>query len=100
MKNNYLCLEVENVNIEEEKKALMKQFECQQGNLSEYTERQAHQQATLDKKALESDNFVIKRALKTLNLPSKNWNKRRTTGTKTSGLSVMRNPTKMNSSTS
>merc|ERR1711953_88436 len=34
-------LEAENVNMEEEKKALMKQLESEQGNLSEYTERQA-----------------------------------------------------------
>merc|ERR1712083_896475 len=34
-------LEQENVDMEEEKKALMKQLEAEQGNLSEYTERQA-----------------------------------------------------------
>merc|ERR1712193_578703 len=33
-------LEQENVNMEEEKKALMKQLEAEQGNLGEYTERQ------------------------------------------------------------
>merc|ERR1712228_390823 len=33
-------LEQENVDMEEEKKALMKQLEAEQGNLSEYTERQ------------------------------------------------------------
>merc|ERR1711881_214287 len=34
-------LEQENVDMEEEKKALMKQLESEQGNLSEYTDRQA-----------------------------------------------------------
>merc|ERR550539_676336 len=80
-------LEQENVDMEEEKKALMKQLESEQGNLSEYTDRQAkaasakvgleaglvsageklvsmeqnRQQATLDKNALEGDNLVIKK---------------------------------------
>merc|ERR1711983_270752 len=87
-------LEAENVNMEEEKKALMKQLESEQGNLSEYTERQAkasaqkadlevqlgqagtklmemeqaRQQATLDKKALEGDNVVIKKDIEDLEL--------------------------------
>merc|ERR1719245_2591157 len=34
-------LEQENVTIDEEKKALVKQLEAEQGNLGEYTERQA-----------------------------------------------------------
>merc|ERR1711936_1374445 len=34
-------LEQENVNMEEEKKALVKQLESEQGNMSQYTERQA-----------------------------------------------------------
>merc|ERR1711992_33863 len=80
-------LEQENVDMEEEKKALMKQLEAEQGNLSEYTERQAkanaaktmlekglvdagnklvemeanRQQAGLDKKALEGENVIIKK---------------------------------------
>jgi len=80
-------LEQENVNMEEEKKALIKQLESEQGNLSEYTDRQAkaatqkadievqlgdagnklmdmeasRQQATQDKKTLEQDNVVIKK---------------------------------------
>merc|ERR1711878_155343 len=80
-------LEAENVQMEEEKKALVKQLEAEQGNMSEYTERQAkvsaakadlevqlvdagnkltnteqqRQQATADKKSLESDNVVIKK---------------------------------------
>merc|ERR1711860_44377 len=87
-------MEEENVTMEEEKKALMKQLESEQGNLSEYTERQAkasaqkadlevqlghagtklmemeqaRQQATLDKKALESDNVVIKKDIEDLEL--------------------------------
>merc|ERR1712156_1194861 len=87
-------LEAENVNMEEEKKALMKQLESEQGNLSEYTERQAkasaqkadlevqlgqagtklmemeqaRQQATLDKKALEGDNVVIKKDIEDLEM--------------------------------
>merc|ERR1719208_31215 len=87
-------LEQENVTMEEEKKALMKQLEAEQGNLGEYTERQAkaaaaradlevqlaaagdklvemeanRQQAGLDKKALEGDNVVIKKDIEDLEL--------------------------------
>merc|ERR1712038_2107870 len=87
-------LEQENVDMEEEKKALMKQLEAEQGNLSEYTDRQAkaaaakvtlenglveagnklvqmeqnRQQATLDKKALEGDNVVIKKDIEDIEL--------------------------------
>merc|ERR1719400_577756 len=87
-------LEQENIDMEEEKKALMKQLEAEQGNLSEYTDRQAkaigaktaleaglvdagqklvdmeanRQQATLDKKALEADNLVIKKDIEDLEL--------------------------------
>merc|ERR1711899_11243 len=87
-------LEQENVDMEEEKKALMKQLEAEQGNLSEYTDRQAkaaaakvtlenglveagnklvqmeqnRQQATLDKKALEGDNVVIKKDIEDLEM--------------------------------
>ena len=87
-------LEQENVSIEEEKKALLKQLEKEQGNMSEYTERQAkasaqkadcevqladagnklvqmeaaRQQATVDKKALEGDNVVIKKDIEDLEL--------------------------------
>merc|ERR1712066_351192 len=87
-------LEAENVAMEEEKKALVKQLESEQGNLGEYTERQAkasamkadlevqlveagkrladmensRQQATQDKKALEGDNVVIKKDIEDLEL--------------------------------
>merc|ERR1712020_776765 len=87
-------LEQENVAMEEDKKALVKQLEAEQGNLGEYTERQAkasamkadlevqladagvkltameanRQQATLDKKALEGDNVVIKKDIEDLEL--------------------------------
>merc|ERR1712141_315074 len=87
-------LEQENIDMEEEKKALMKQLEAEQGNLSEYTDRQAkaaaakvtlenglveagnklvqmeqnRQQATADKKALEGDNVVIKKDIEDLEL--------------------------------
>merc|ERR1711973_184107 len=87
-------LEAENVAMEEEKKALVKQLEAEQGNLGEYTERQAkasamkadlevqlveagnrlvameanRQQATLDKKALEGDNVAIKKDMEDLEL--------------------------------
>merc|ERR1719219_1553155 len=87
-------LEAENVAMVEEKKALVKQLESEQGNLGEYTERQAkasamkadlevqlvdagkklaameanRQQATLDKKALEGDNVVIKKDIEDLEL--------------------------------
>merc|ERR1711881_719754 len=80
-------LEGENINIEEEKIALIKQLESEQGNMSEYTERQAkasaakadlevqlvdagnklinseqsRQQATADKKTLEGSNVLIKK---------------------------------------
>merc|ERR1739844_188575 len=87
-------LEQENVAMEEEKKTLIKQLESEQGNLGEYTERQAkasamkadlevqlvdagnrltameanRQQATLDKKALEGHNIVIKKDIEDLEL--------------------------------
>ena len=87
-------LEAENKTIEEEKKALMKQLESEQGNLSEYTERQAKAsaqkadlevqlteasqkliereqervQATQDKKVLEEDNVVIKKDIEDLEI--------------------------------
>jgi myosin heavy chain 6/7 len=80
-------LEAENVAMESDKKALVKQLESEQGNLGEYTERQAkasaaradlevqlaaagdkltdmeanRQQAGADKKALEGENVVIKK---------------------------------------
>merc|ERR1711884_481218 len=79
-------LEGDNKQMEEEKKALIKQLESEQGNLSEYTERQAkasaqkadlevqlgdagisltqkeqqRQEATAEKRQLEEDNVVIK----------------------------------------
>ena len=87
-------LEGENKVIEEEKKALVKQLEAEQGNLSEYTERQAKAnaqkadlevqlvdagnklvereqeriQATADKKTLEADNVVIKKDIEDLEI--------------------------------
>merc|ERR1712001_298601 len=87
-------LEQDNVTIEEEKKALMKQLESEQGNLSEYTERQAkasaqkadlevalveagqllvqkeaqRQEDTLEKRALEQDNGVIKKDIEDLEI--------------------------------
>merc|ERR1711881_79443 len=87
-------LEQENIDMDAEKKALVKQLEAEQGNMSEYTERQAkasaqkadfevqlanageqlinmeqsRQQATLDKKALEGDNVVIKKDIEDLEL--------------------------------
>merc|ERR1719483_767149 len=87
-------LELENVAMEDEKKALLKQLESEQGNLGQYTERQAkasaakadlevqlvdagnllttmeadRQQATLDKRALEGDNIVIKKDIEDLEL--------------------------------
>merc|ERR1712172_218747 len=87
-------LEQENVAMGEEKKALLKQLEAEQGNLGEYTERQAkasamkadlevqlleatetlgnmeatRQQATLDKKALEGENVAIKKDIEDLEL--------------------------------
>merc|ERR1739838_998210 len=87
-------LEAENVSMDEEKKALLKQLESEQGNLGEYTERQAkasamkadlevqlleatetlgnmeatRQQATLDKKALEGENVAIKKDIEDLEL--------------------------------
>merc|ERR1712241_930203 len=87
-------LEQENVAMEEEKKSLVKQLEAEQGNLGQYTERQAkasamkadlevqlvdagnkltameanRQQAALDKKALEGDNVVIKKDIEDLEL--------------------------------
>merc|ERR1711971_751604 len=92
--NNKKRMEQENVDMEEEKKALMAQLQAEQGNLSEYTDRQtaaniaktklesglvdagtklvdmeaARQQATLDKKALEGDNVVIKKDIEDLEI--------------------------------
>merc|ERR1712115_283158 len=87
-------LQEENVAVKEENKALLKQIESEQGNLGEYTERQAkasaqkadlevqlaaagqqlidmeqaRQQATGDKKTLEQDNIVIKKDIEDLEL--------------------------------
>merc|ERR1712223_1429447 len=52
-------LEQENINIEEEKKALIKQLESEQGNMSEYTERQAKasaQRADLEVQLVDGGN--------------------------------------------
>merc|ERR1711963_1287904 len=87
-------LEEENVAAKEEIKALMKQLESEQGNLSQYTEKQAlmsaqkanmeveltnagkrlaqmevaRQEETAVKKALEADNMVIKKDIEDLEL--------------------------------
>ena len=87
-------LEEENKNMEDEKKALLKQLEAEQGNLSEYTERQAkasaqkadlevqlgdagilliekeqqRQEVTAEKKVLEEENVVIKKDIGDLEL--------------------------------
>merc|ERR1712172_201927 len=79
-------LQDENKDLEAEKKTLLKQLEAEQGNLSEYTDRQQRanaakadlevklvdagqlliekeaerQESTLEKRALEGDNLVIK----------------------------------------
>merc|ERR1711971_245529 len=84
----------ENVAMEAEKKALLTQLESEQGNLSEYTERQAkasamkadlevqladatetlgnmealRQDKTAEKKELETDNVVIKKDIEDLEL--------------------------------
>merc|ERR1719189_124993 len=87
-------LEQENITIDEEKKALLKQLEAEQGNMSEYTDRQAkasalkadlkvaltnsgaklvqmeqnRQEDTLEKRALEQENLVIKKDIEDLEL--------------------------------
>merc|ERR1712156_735363 len=87
-------LQQENIQMEEEKKALVKQLEAEQGNMSEYTERQAkasaakadlevqlvdagnkltrteqqRQQATADKKTLEGSNVLIKKDIEDLEI--------------------------------
>merc|ERR1711881_257197 len=87
-------LEQENVNMQEELKALMAQLQAEQGNLSEYTDRQAKAsamqaelevklgaagnkliemeqnriQATQDKRALEQDNVVIKKDIEDIEI--------------------------------
>merc|ERR1711941_197364 len=87
-------LDEENKVIEEEKKQLVAQLEAEQGNLSEYTERQAKAsaakadlevqigdasgklaeteavrvQASQDKKQLESDNSIIKKDIEDLEM--------------------------------
>merc|ERR1712223_884384 len=84
----------ENKTLEEEKKALLKQLESEQGNLSEYTDRQQRanaakadleqklieagqlliqkeaerQEATLEKRVLEQENIVIKKDIEDLEL--------------------------------
>merc|ERR1712141_963696 len=55
-------LEQENVDMEEEKKALLKQLEAEQGNMSEYTERQAKasaQRADLEVQLVDSGNRLV-----------------------------------------
>merc|ERR1739838_855929 len=92
--NNKARMEQDNVTMEDEKKALLAQLQAEQGNLGEYTERQAkasaakadlevqladagvklitmeeqRQQAGLDKKALEADNLIIKKDIGDLEL--------------------------------
>merc|ERR1712172_233677 len=92
--NNKARMEQDNVTMEDEKKALLAQLQAEQGNLGEYTERQAkasaakadlevqladagdklitmeetRQQAGLDKKALEADNLIIKKDISDLEL--------------------------------
>merc|ERR1711935_926846 len=87
-------LQDENKDLEVEKKALLKQLESEQGNLSEYTDRQQkanaakadleiklvdggqlliekeaeRQESTLEKRALEQDNLVIKKDIEDLEL--------------------------------
>merc|ERR1719187_642795 len=87
-------LEAENVLIEDEKKAILKEIEASQGNLSQYHEKQAkcnaqkaeleiqleeasqklvnteqsRVQATADKKALEAESQVIKKDIDDVNL--------------------------------
>merc|ERR1711981_631554 len=87
-------LEQENKGIEDEKKALIKQLEAEQGNLSEYTERQAkasahkadlevqlveagnklvqveqiRQEATVMKKECEGENVVIKKDIEDIEI--------------------------------
>merc|ERR1712203_590722 len=87
-------LEIENISIEEEKKTLMAQLQAEQGNMGEYTERQAkasamkadlevqlqeagqalinmeasRQAATGDKKTLEADNIIIKKDIEDLEI--------------------------------
>merc|ERR1712238_21286 len=87
-------LEIENISIEEEKKALITQLNAEQGNLSVYTDRQAKatgmkigaeqkleaatealgqaemdkQQMNGDKKSLEADNIIIKKDIEDLEI--------------------------------
>merc|ERR1712088_602573 len=102
--NTKARMEQENVEMEEEKKALLAQLQAEQGNLSEYTDRQsaaniaktklesglvdagnklvdmeaARQQATLDKKALEGDNVVIKKDIEDLEIQIQKLEQERT----------------------
>merc|ERR1712008_486841 len=87
-------LEIENISIEVEKKALVTQLNAEQGNMGEYTERQvkasamkadlevqlqeagqalinmeqSRQAATGDKKTLEADNIIIKKDIEDLEI--------------------------------
>merc|ERR1711963_374558 len=100
-------LEEENVAAKEEIKALMKQLESEQGNLSQYTEKQAlmsaqkanmeveltnagkrlaqmevaRQEETAVKKALEADNMVIKKDIEDLELAIQKLEQEKPTGT-------------------
>merc|ERR1712038_1132582 len=97
-------LEQENVNMQEELKALMAQLQAEQGNLSEYTDRQAKAsamqaelevklgaagnkliemeqnriQATQDKRALEQENTVIKKDIEDIEIAIQNLEQEKT----------------------
>merc|ERR1711899_61392 len=62
--NTKARLQEDIVNIKAERDALVKQIEAEQGDLSQYHEKQA----TADKKALEGENVVIKKDIEDLEL--------------------------------
>merc|ERR1712203_849866 len=117
-------LEIENISIEEEKKTLMAQLQAEQGNMGEYTERQAKasamkaglevqlqeagqalinmeasRQPPETKRLLKQIISSLRRTLKIWRLPFKNLSKKRPTGITQSGPSMMKLPIKMRSST-
>merc|ERR1712226_417046 len=104
--------------IEEEKKTLMKQIESEQGNVSQYHEKQAkissqkadleielveeqnkladreqkRAQATNDKKDLKQESVVIKKDIAVLKWSFKSWNKKKPIETILLKASMMKLP--------
>merc|ERR1712008_95573 len=99
------------IEMEGEKKALLAQLQSEQGNLSEYTDRQSAANIAKTKlegglvdagnKLTDMETILLsRRTLRILRSQSKSWSKRRPTGTTPSAHLMMKLPTRMRSSTS